>query len=55
MIMSNQKLFRYNIVWQKTMPTGFLNANRMPLRSHEDIMVFYSGGIMVSQGFWVVP
>lgn len=41
MIMSNQKLFRYNIVWQKTKPTGFLNANRMPLRSHEDIMVFY--------------
>ena len=41
MMMSNQKLHRYNIIWQKTTPTGFLNANRMPLRSHEDIMVFY--------------
>ena len=32
---------RYNIIWEKTTPTGFLNANRMPLRSHEDMMVFY--------------
>ena len=38
MIVANPKLFRYNIIWQKTKPTGFLNANRMPLRSHEDIM-----------------
>lgn len=38
---SNPKLWRYNIVWEKTTPTGFLNANRQPLRSHEDIMVFY--------------
>lgn len=41
MMLSNEKLHRYNIIWQKTTPTGFLNANRMPLRSHEDIMVFY--------------
>lgn len=37
----NRKLWRYNMVWQKTQPTGFLNANRMPLRAHEDICVFY--------------
>lgn len=41
MMMSNQKLHRYNIIWQKTTPTGFLNAGRMPLRTHEDLMVFY--------------
>lgn len=41
MMLSNERLHRYNIVWQKTTPTGFLNANKMPLRSHEDIMVFY--------------
>lgn len=41
MMLSNQKLHRYNIIWEKTTPTGFLNANRMPLRTHEDIMVFY--------------
>lgn len=41
LIMSNPKLFRYTLVWEKTTPTGFLNANKMPLRSHEDIVVFY--------------
>jgi site-specific DNA-methyltransferase (adenine-specific) len=29
------------LVWQKTTPTGHLNAKKMPLRSHEDILVFY--------------
>jgi len=32
---------RYNLIWDKVLTTGFLNANKMPLRSHEDIMVFY--------------
>ncbi|MEG1725969.1 MAG: site-specific DNA-methyltransferase [Anaerovoracaceae bacterium] len=38
---SNVKLWRYNLIWEKTTPTGFLNAKKMPLRSHEDICVFY--------------
>lgn len=38
---SNPKLWRYNLVWDKCRTTGFLNANRMPLRQHEDIAVFY--------------
>lgn len=38
---SNEKMWRYNIVWQKTTPTGFLNANKMPLKVHEEICVFY--------------
>lgn len=41
MMMSNQRLWRYNLIWQKTEPGGFLNAKKMPMRSHEDIMVFY--------------
>lgn len=41
MMMSNQKLWRYNLIWQKTEPSGFLNAKKMPMRAHEDIMVFY--------------
>lgn len=40
-MLSNEKLHRYNIIWKKTTPTGFLNAKRMPMRTHEDIMVFY--------------
>lgn len=41
LMLSNIKLWRYNLIWKKTQPTGFLNANRMPLRAHEDICVFY--------------
>lgn len=35
------KLWKYNLIWVKDRVTGHLNANRMPLRRHEDIMVFY--------------
>ena len=38
---SNPKMWRYNLIWQKTQPVGFLNAKIMPMRSHEDICVFY--------------
>ena len=38
---SKRELWRYNLIWEKTTATGFLNARRMPLRAHEDICVFY--------------
>lgn len=41
LILSNEEWFRYSLVWHKTNPSGFLNARKMPLRSHEDILVFY--------------
>lgn len=42
LMMSQKKLWRYNLVWKKANRiTGFLNANRAPLRNHEDIVVFY--------------
>lgn len=41
LMMSNPDMWRYNLVWQKDRVTGFLNANKMPLRTHEDIVVFY--------------
>lgn len=41
LILSNEKLHRYNLVWKKTTPTGHLNSKRMPLRCHEDMIVFY--------------
>ena len=41
LICSNRKNFRYEIIWQKTQAQGFLNANKMPLRAHENILVFY--------------
>lgn len=41
LIKSNEKLFRYDLIWDKVLVTGFLNANRQPLRRHEQIAIFY--------------
>lgn len=41
LINSNKEMFRYDLVWDKVLTTGFLNANRQPLRRHEQIAVFY--------------
>ena len=41
LIQSNRKRFKYSLVWNKSQVTGFLNAKKQPLRSHEDILVFY--------------
>lgn len=41
LVNSNRKHFRYDLVWDKQLTTGFLNSNRQPLRKHEQIAVFY--------------
>lgn len=40
LIKSNEKWFRYDLVWEKTNAVGFLSANKMPMRSHENIYIF---------------
>jgi len=41
LIVSQERLFRYKISWEKSKPTNFLNARKQPLRKHEDVCVFY--------------
>lgn len=41
LVNSNPKWFRYEWIYEKACPTGFLNANRMPMKAHENILVFY--------------
>lgn len=41
LVNSNEKLFRYDLIWDKVLVTGFLNAYRQPLRQHEQIAIFY--------------
>lgn len=36
-----QRQYRYTLIWEANTITGQLNANRMPLRSHQDLLVFY--------------
>ena len=39
--LSNKKYYRYDWIWVKSRPTGFLNANRMPMKNTETISIFY--------------
>ena len=43
LVMSNPKLFRYEFVWDKVIPTGFTMANYRPMMQHELILVFSKG------------
>jgi site-specific DNA-methyltransferase (adenine-specific) len=45
LIVSNLKLFKYTIVWNKVSKTDFMNAKNKPLRQHEDLMVFSKGTV----------
>lgn len=40
LVSTNQQMFKYSMVWDKRLGTGFLNANKMPLTIHEDILIF---------------
>lgn len=40
-IASQPEVYRYDLVWSKSIKTGFLNARHRPLRSHEFILVFF--------------
>lgn len=39
---SNLKELKYEWIWEKTTATGHLNAKKMPMKAHENILVFYS-------------
>jgi len=41
LVSSNIKMFKYNWTWVKNKSTGFLNVKKQPLRTTEDICVFY--------------
>lgn len=38
---SNLEWLKYEWIWEKTQATGFLNAKKMPMKAHENILVFY--------------
>lgn len=39
--MSNLKMYRYDWIWETSGAQGFLSANQIPLRDHENISIFY--------------
>ena len=38
---SNLQMLKYEWIWEKTQATGHLNAKKMPMKAHENILVFY--------------
>ncbi len=38
---SNLPMLKYEFIWEKTTATGHLNAKKMPMKAHENILVFY--------------
>jgi site-specific DNA-methyltransferase (adenine-specific) len=43
LVMSNPKMFRYEWIWDKIIPTGFTMANYRPMTNHENVLVFSKG------------
>lgn len=41
LVLSNEKYFRYSLVWVKNKFSDFLNAKRKPMKVNEDICIFY--------------
>jgi site-specific DNA-methyltransferase (adenine-specific) len=42
-INSNEKLYKYKWIWEKSKPTNFVNAKNRPLSSFEEVLVFSKG------------
>ena len=58
LINSNRKDFRYELIWEKSIASGFLDANKRPLRTHENILIFsekFGGSIYNPQKFQGEP
>ena len=45
LVMSNIKWFKYEWIWEKTIPSGNLIAKYQPMKAHENILVFGNGKI----------
>lgn len=42
LVQSNRREFRFEMIWKKSIATGFLNANNRPLRIHENVLLFWA-------------
>ena len=51
--LSNLFEYKYDIIWDKVVRTGFLNCERQPLRQYENIMVFYRSQCTYNPIKWI--
>ena len=52
LLLSNDTMFKYEIIWDKQRGTSFANAKKQPMRSHESILVFYAKQTTYNPQFW---
>jgi len=52
MITSNLNMFRYCLVWEKNKFSDFLNSKRKPMKTNEDIAVFYKKQPVYNPQYW---
>jgi len=52
LISSNMKYFRYSLVWEKNKFSDFLNAKRKPMKTNEDICIFYKKQPTYNIQYW---
>ncbi len=55
LVMSNVKDFKYDWCWRKSNATGHLNAKKMPMRQHEDILIFSTGRVPYNPQLFAKP
>lgn len=54
LITSNEKIFRYEWIWEKSRVTGFLDAKKKPMRAHENILIFYKKAPVYNPQKWEI-
>lgn len=52
LVCSNLKMFRYSLVWVKNKFSDFLNAKRKPMKTNEDLCVFYKKSPTYNIQYW---
>lgn len=52
MITSNLNMFRYCLVWEKNKFSDFLNSKRKPMKTNEDIAIFYKKQPTYNPQYW---
>ena len=55
LISSNMKMFKYEWIYEKTNPKGFLSARNRPLTAHENVCVFSNGTPVYYPQKWKIP
>jgi site-specific DNA-methyltransferase (adenine-specific) len=54
LVMSNVELFRYELIWEKSCPSSFLDAARKPLKAHENILIFSKNRTVYNPQKWKI-